>query len=462
MNKQLISEFIQQTHRDHALVGIAIGVVKNGQSVFEGGVGKLSVQKNDIVTAKTIFHTASVSKLFTSSAVIQLHEAGLIRLDDPPQQYLPYLKILNRFDHGLTIRNLLSHTAGIPDVIDYGWDQPQFDTNALERYIRSLDLDLLFEPGSQFSYSNIAYEILGAIISVVSGMPFETFMIENLFKPLAMKSSTFLVSDVPKENQASPHTSDLDILKSDIYPYNRAHAPSSTLHTNILDMNRWAIANLNKVTLFNHKTTFQEMVNPVIKLGDSHRPEKRVGLGWFLDERHGLAFQYHSGHDVGFTAYHLLVPQSMLGITVLCNTGPAPVEAIAFGILDIIERAIKPQPIKPHIINKLGQIFRNQGSQSMIEQYASMKTILLDDYDFEVDGFLGVANALLDRNCNEAAIGFLLAILQIFPTSAKGYEALARAYFQNGDVERAIMTAQRSLQIEPDNPFLRQQIEMLR
>ena len=461
MVEQKIAQFIQKTLRDHALVGVAVGVVRNDQTVFAGGFGKRNIQKADSVTDASIFHVASISKLFTASAIMQLEESGLIGLDDPPQKYLPYLKITNPFEDRVMIKDLLSHTAGIPDVTDYGWDRPQFDDGALERYIRGLEVKLLFNPRSQYSYSNIAFEILGAILAVISGMPFETYLRENLIKPLGMKSSTFFKSEVCKENQTSPHVADLETLQSEVYPYNRMHAPSSTLHSNILDMNRWAKANLDKKVLFKREKTFHEMKNPIITVGNPQRTKKHVGLGWFLDEYKGLSYQYHSGHDVGFTSYHLLVPRSILSVTILCNTAPAPVEEIAHGILDIVELDQNPHSINPHIIKKLGQVFLSKGPKAMIEKYSSMKRMHVDNFDFEIGGFLETASALLDSNRNEMAVDLLLAILPLFPASAKGHETLARAYFQKGSYENAIRHGKRSLELLPDNPFLRQQLDAL-
>jgi tetratricopeptide (TPR) repeat protein len=226
-------------------------------------------------------------------------------------------------------------------------------------------------------------------------------------------------------------------------------------------MNLWAIANLNKEKIFKEKSTFEKMIEPFEHTVDPNRKAKHVGLGWFMDERRGLSYQYHSGHDVGFATYHLIVPQESLGITVLCNTAPAPIEAIAFGVLDIFTFDDEPGMIRPHIIKTIGPIFLDQGAEAMKVRFYEMKEDRPDIFDFGVGGFLDAANSLLDFNQNELALRFLQTVLEIDNTSSKVFETLARAYFQNGDYENAIKSAQQSLKIDPDNPFLKQQLNAL-
>ena len=458
---QKIESFITEVMNIHGLVGIAAGVVKDGKTVLEAGFGKINLTKNDPVTNSSVFHLASISKLFTASAIMQLIENGLVNLDDSPQMYLPCLKMHNTFTNHVCIRHLLSHSSGISDVIDYGWDRPEYDDGALERYIQSLDLELLFNPGTRFSYSNIAYEILGAIIAVVSGMPFETYIKNNLLDLLQMENCSFHVNEIPDLNKTCPHSKDLETRVSEIYPYNRAHAPSSTLQANIGAMNLWAIANLNKEKIFKQESSFEKMTVPCEQVVDPNRKTKHVGLGWFLDERRGISYQYHSGHDVGFTTYHLIVPQESLAITVLCNTAPAPIEAIAFGVLDIVVFDDNPEMMRPHIVKTIGPVFLAQGAEAMKTRYYEMRENQSEMYDFGVGGFLDAANSLLDLNRNELALKFLQTVLEIDNANAKVFETLARAYFQHGDYENAIKSAQLSLQIDPDNPFLKQQLNAL-
>ena len=160
----------------------------------------------------------------------------------------------------------------MPDVMDYHWDQPEYDDQALERYVRSLaDQEMLFIPGDEFSYSNMAYEVMGDVIAKVSGISFEEYMQENILTPLEMENSTFLKQEVPSELETTPHYGSGS--PSIVYPYHRAHAPSSTLHSNVLEMSNWAIANMNRGTFKDRQILKESELRPALE--SLHTAERR-------------------------------------------------------------------------------------------------------------------------------------------------------------------------------------------
>jgi CubicO group peptidase (beta-lactamase class C family) len=458
--KEAISAFVNQTIQSHRLAGIAVGVVRDAQPYFATGFGVRSLESGEPVTEDSLFHLASISKLFVATAVMQLAEQGKLALTDPPEKYLPYLKIKNPSNAELTIGHLLSHTSGFPDETDYHWDTPEVDDEALERYVRSLDIELIFAPGEAFAYSNIAYEVLGDLIAKASRMSFENYVKTNILDPLEMTTSTHFRKDVPPALSVTPHVGDLTTRVSAIYPYHRAHAPSSTLHSSAAEMNLWAAANLSGEANVLQPATLEEMWKSRAEVGKPDRPDKRVGLGWFSDTHRELRTVYHSGQDTGFCTYFILIPEKGIGVTVLCNTSPAPAEEIAFGVLDIL-LGFQPNAIKPPVMTQLGAAYLENGLDGMRARYAELKSTSPLDYDFDMGGFLKTGGALLDEGQNAAAMDILNFALELFPDHAKGYEMLARACFQSEDMEGAMRSAQRSLEIEPNNAFLKQQIGLL-
>jgi CubicO group peptidase (beta-lactamase class C family) len=458
--KEAISAYVNQVIQSHRLSGVAVGVVRDAQPYLAAGFGVRSLESGEPITENSLFHLASISKLFVATSVMQLMEKGKLALTDPLEKHLSYLKIENPFDGELTIQHLLSHTSGFPDVTDYHWDAPEEDDEALERYVRSLDIELMFAPGEGFAYSNIAYEVLGDLVAKVSHMPFEDYVKANILDPLEMKTSTHFRKNVPPSLSVIPHASDLTTRVSEIYPYHRAHAPSSTLHSSAAEMNLWAAANLSGEANILLPATLADMWKPRAAVGKPNRPDKRAGLGWFIDAHRGLRTIYHSGQDVGFCTYFILMPEQGIGVTVLCNTSPAPVEEVAFEILDIL-LGHQPNPIKPPVMTQLGAVYLESGLDGMRARYAELKSKSPQEYDFNMGGFLKVNDALLDEGRNAQAIDILKFALELFPDDAGGYELLARAYFQSGDMEGAMRCAQRSLEIEPNNPFLQQQIGQL-
>src|SRR5262249_20107717 len=150
----------------------------------------------------------------------------------------------------ITVRQLATHTSGMPDVTDYEWGKPQRDDGALERYVRSLGGEkLLWDPGSRFAYSNMAFEVLGDVIAKAAGTSFEEVVQSQILKPLGMRSSTLLLEAADPSKLAGGYTRSSAgpaLVPVAAYPYNRAHGPSSDLMSNVEDMARWALANLGR------------------------------------------------------------------------------------------------------------------------------------------------------------------------------------------------------------------------
>lgn len=184
------------------ITGFSVGVVKDNKIVYAKGFGVRDFETQEPVTAYSLFHMASISKPFVATAIMQLVEEGKIILDKSLVTYLPYFQLDDERYNEITVRQMLSHVSGMPRAMDYHWDQPEYDEGALERYVRSLaDQKLLFTPGDEFSYSNVAYEVLGDVIAKVSGQPFENYEKENILAPLGMDQSTFLKKKYPQNSK---------------------------------------------------------------------------------------------------------------------------------------------------------------------------------------------------------------------------------------------------------------------
>jgi CubicO group peptidase (beta-lactamase class C family) len=311
-----IKEEVQQGR----LPGFAIGVVKNGKLIYAKGFGVAKLGGTTAITSKSLFHMASVTKTFVATAILQLSENAKIDLDAPVVRYLPYFKLNDERYRTITIRQMLSHTSGIPDTVTYNWDKPEYDAGALERFVRSIaDQRLVFAPGEKFAYSNTAYEILGDVIAKVSGESFEDYVQHNILTPVGMKDSTLLVREANPQLLTSPHIMENNqVVVSKIFPYNRAHSPSSILYSSIEDMSRWAIANLNRGELDGKRIlkgeTIDSMWRPVADaLG------MKEGISWFTTEKQGHRFVLHSGGDVGFESLLLLAPEDGVAVVAMSN-----------------------------------------------------------------------------------------------------------------------------------------------
>ena len=321
-----LDEEVERLFRESDSPGLAVGVVRDQELVYAKGFGVTNLETGGEVTPRTLFHMASITKPFVATSIMQLLEQGKLSLDDPIVQHLPYFELKDERYTTLTIRRFLNHSSGMPDVEDYHWDDPEYDEEALERYVRSLaDRELLFEPGRWFSYSNLAFEVLGDLIAKVSGQSFADYVKEHILLPLGMKDSSILIRDVDPALLASGHVQgdNGEVLVSEHYAYNRRHGPSSTLNSSVVDMSRWAIANMNRGELEGTRildaSSYELLWKPTLTARVRGDNRVLIGLGWFLSSFHGQPTVEHGGGDIGYITNFVMVPDAGVAVIVLSN-----------------------------------------------------------------------------------------------------------------------------------------------
>ena len=151
-----LDSILEQVGEKFDLPGFGVGVVKESEIVYAKGYGVQDIRTQEPVTIRSLFHQASVSKLFTTTAVMQLNEQGQIRLEDPVVRYLPYFRMTKEGSEPITIAQILSHTSGLPDPEDHDWAHPEYDEDTLMRYVSGLHfLEMIAEPGERFNYSSL-------------------------------------------------------------------------------------------------------------------------------------------------------------------------------------------------------------------------------------------------------------------------------------------------------------------
>ena len=185
------------------LAGAVILVASSNRVLSLEAVGYMDISRKRPMRTDALFWIASQSKPMTAAALMMLVDEGRVKVDDPVEKYLPEFKgqwltaekdtehmLLKRPAHPITVENVLSHTSGLP--FSSPLEQPTLDLLPLAARVRSYAMSALeFEPDSKYKYSNAGINTAGRIIEVVSGMPYEQFMEQHLFKPLGMKDTTF-------------------------------------------------------------------------------------------------------------------------------------------------------------------------------------------------------------------------------------------------------------------------------
>jgi len=239
-----IDSIVSHKMNQYNIPGLSIGLVKNDAILYSKGYGVRSIVTHDQVTENTIFHTASISKLLTALAIMQLVEQKVITLNDKLIDLLPGLSYSDKRLEQITIKNLLNHTSGLPDIRNYHWDNNNQSDNTLTDYINGLTLNIESEPGSEYHYSNLGYNILGHIIEKMTSTTFDDYLKENILDKSGMNTSDFRYFKIADSLKTTPHsrswiTKNIHVRKN--YPYTREHAASSTLNSSAKDLSKWMI-----------------------------------------------------------------------------------------------------------------------------------------------------------------------------------------------------------------------------
>ncbi|MEM7550326.1 MAG: serine hydrolase [Bacteroidota bacterium] len=443
--------------------GLAIGIVEEGQTVFAKGFGVKSIETQDSLTTKSIFHMASVSKPFVATAIVQLMEREKLDLDDKLIKHLPYFKMADPKFEEITIRQILTHTSGIPDVDDYEWSNPQYDEDAAERYALSFaETSLDFEPGTQFNYSNAAFDLLAGVISSLSGMTFEDYMKRNIFEPAGMVNSTFYTPEVPNHLATSPHVlnDSLRIAVGEHYPYNRRHAPSSTLQSNVEDMLRWASVNLNKGEIEGNRIYTERSYELLISNQVNPEWDFKRGLAWNITEVGEYRIINHSGGDDGYLSFFAFVTGKDIAFVMMANndfywSGDASkiwMQKLLFGKVEKEWKVSIGYKMKDYIltegIEKCKEIYFEEAEKDSL-------------YWCEPRFLNGLGYDLIWRGHHEKALDIFQFAVELEPDNPIWNESVAEAYLALGDKEEAVRWYKKVVELDPDQEYSKSKIEEL-
>jgi len=318
----VVDKYIQAEMAKQRIPGLALLVSRGGQVIRAQGYGLANVELQVPVKSETIFQSGSVGKQFTATAVMMLVEEGKIGLEDPITKYFPDAPPAWK---QVTIRELLSHTAGFTDY-PKSFDMRRDYTEAEQlKIVESVPLG--FSPGTRWSYSNLGYLTLGVLIHKITGAFYGDFLQERIFQPLGM-STTRIISEadiVP--NRAAGYRLVKGKLKNQewVSPTVNTTADGS-LYFSILDLAKWDAALYTGKLL--KRSSLDEMWT-VAKLKNGKPNSGQYGFGWFVANKKGHRVIEHEGAWQGFETEISRYIDDQLTVVVLTNLDEAKPEAIA-------------------------------------------------------------------------------------------------------------------------------------
>ncbi|WP_429841269.1 serine hydrolase domain-containing protein [Brevibacillus sp. FIR094] len=357
--------YVQRLMDDFQVPGAIIAVAKDGELTYEKSFGYRDREKQALIDLDTVFGIGSITKSFTCMAIMQLQEEGKLSVHDPVITYLPEFRTPDEAQtKSITIHHFMTHTLGfppLPSLIPAMLPSLQADPTAEEllhrfeahcklpidtfeglmAYIEKLPFELLGPAGTEFSYSNEAFGLLGAIIERVSGKTYEAYVQAHILQPLEMERTVFHVEELGEDDNATMLYTPR--MKDGVRKVVRApgwwDAPSMRaagfLKSSARDMLRYAdvyrTGGLSNGARIISGDSFSQMTSPLIRidLGRSYG----YGLGVFpFSEDYTLLT--HTGGLKGMTAQMFIVPE--VGVTgiLLTNMDDAPISNLTLGLLN--------------------------------------------------------------------------------------------------------------------------------
>jgi len=323
--------------RDWDVVGLAIAVVKDGRVAFAKGYGVRELGKPEPVDTATLFAIGSTTKAMTAAALGMLVDEGRVHWDDPVTRYLPGFQLRDPWvTRELTVRDLLTHRAGLPNA-DYLWYGADNTTAEILRRVRFIEPAYSLRSG--FIYQNVMYAAAGQVVAAASGVPWDEFVRTRIFAPLHMGRTVPLLpraGAVP--NVASPHDRVDDTLRVITNASVDPVASAGAVWSSVADMAKWMRFVLDSARVDGRRllqpATFAELFEPqtMVPPGEfyptarlTHPHWTTYALGWFQQDYEGRAVSFHTGSIDGMVAIIGLIPDERLGVYVLANTDHAEV-----------------------------------------------------------------------------------------------------------------------------------------
>ncbi|MEP7380389.1 MAG: serine hydrolase domain-containing protein [Gemmatimonadota bacterium] len=451
---QLMRDFAERSH----VPGIAYGLVIDGTLAHVGVSGLRDVSKNAPVDTATVFRIASMTKSFTAVSILQLRDAGKIRLDDPVAQYVPELASL-RYPTSdsppLTIRLLLSHSEGFPEDNPWG-DQQLARTNEEMGQMMRAGIPFSTSPGTSYEYSNFGFAILGRIVANVSGMPYARYVRERVLLPLGMTVTTLEATTVPAARLAHGYRRQDNAWLEEAQLPDGAFGSMGGMLTSAADLGRWVAFMLDawpprdgdegKVLRRASRREMQQVWRfngaTAVTGADGTVALSAGGYGYGLGVRQTCRFRItvaHTGGLPGFGSLMRWLPDYGVGIVAMGNLTYTGWNGVAEQALDLLAgtgalEAREPQPA-PVLVTMHDQVtrlvthwddaladsvaamnlFRDESKE---RRHAAIDRVRLQAGDrCAPEGTFAVENALRGRWRLRCATGDLRVAITLAPTT---------------------------------------------
>lgn len=464
ITKQFISELDQRLPQlldDFLVPGAAMAIIENGEIVLQKGYGYADVEKEVKVDIKTGFNIGSISKTVAAWGIMKLVQEGKIDLDAPAEKYLTRWHLPeSEFDSdGVTIRRMLSHTAGLSLHGYPGWS-PKDTLPTIEESLNGINngpgrVEIIMEPGTRYKYSGGGYTILQLIIEEVTGQKFEDYMQAQILDPLGMTNSSYKIDDKIMAASASEYDRFGELIDFELFTAQAA----AGLHTTIEDFTRFAFACLyrmedhGKYNPVLSTDIVQQMMEPVPEANGRFG----YGLGYMTEAIPGTSVVLggHRGANTGWHAIFNVDSETNDGFIMVTNGGSGQNIYNPIFFDWVLWKTGVPledwHNAKPSIASKLKSIIDSTGIDDIAAIYTTLKENQPDKYNFSEDQLNQLGYHYMTKDDLEKAIAIFKLNVDAFPNAFNVYDSYGEALLKQGAREQAIENYKKSVKLNPGN-----------
>jgi CubicO group peptidase (beta-lactamase class C family) len=410
---ETIRRMVTELHNNGEFTGSVL-VAQADTVVYREAIASTPGEARALLTSPS--NIASLAKGFTAMAIMMLAERGKLGYDDLIARHVTELAGATP---GITIRHLLTHTSGIPDLGDLGIDRPRLRERDVVNALRTHHARFA-RPGSRYRYSNTGYALLAMAVENASGQTFDRFLQTAIFDPLGMKSTR-------------PESGPRDADETKGY---------GGLVSTVDDLLKWHQA-LAGERLVRAKTFAEALVPGKVAEGES-----TYGFGWNVAQRDGDTYMWHTGNAAGQRAFLGRRLSDNIAIIILTRGNSRQVE-IADAVVNILHG--RPyDPPKLSIAGRLMTAIDAQGIDAAVALYQQLRTTATR-YDFSEQELNGLGYTLLERGRPADAIRIFELNVRQFPASANAFDSLGEAFYRSGRRAEAAKAYARAVELDPSS-----------
>jgi CubicO group peptidase (beta-lactamase class C family) len=453
--------YFSQCHAVHVCNGSVL-VARDGKVLYAAAFGDAGAAGQGPLTTAHAFDIGSISKQFTAAAILRLAERGKLRVDDAVADHLPGFPYPR-----MTLRQLLTHTSGVPDVMAYytqvlrggKFAAPLMADDAVQVLAASGTVPKS-APGERFEYSNTGYLLLAQVVAQVSGLPFASFLQREFFDPLGMSHTRVRMpaneaAIAPRAYGFTP-TSDGQRRAQDQIP-GFYMLGAGGIYSTAGDLLLWSKAlrdgKAMSVSSWREATT-------ALRLNDGSSVPYGFGLGLRVSPLQQPRIE-HGGHWRAFKADLARFPAQDIDVVLLTNNGEDDSVDAARDAVEAILAGKPYSPVKEPIDWPLRERLQRDDAATLRRWLDAQRTAKPARYDVPEDKLNDIGYRLIEAKQVDKALAVMRFNQETHPASMNALDSLADAYLAAGDRDAAIAQAKRMLELKPDSRAAQEKLKGL-